>query len=397
MKIVCFLPHKIVGGVEQRVIRYANRFHSLGHSTTLVLLKIKQIKPQQDLPLNLFTGEIVHFESSLFENQYHVVKRLSNLIKSKKCDVIWINGETMSMNAASLMRKDGGPLIIYHISGDSPHYLNMIKTYSPVIDLIISFNKSLRDKISGITENVNHILYLPFGIQAPAQYIPKDISREIRLVYAGKISYGIKNVQSIIPLLINLESKHINYKLDIIGDGESRADLESQVTKLNLHDKVKFWGYLEYTEAQKVLSQAHIILLFSITEGLPNAVIEGMSHGLVPIVKNANWVNTVINNNENGFIFSAEEEAADIIKQLSNDKDKYNKISYNAYHTTRNNFNFDESVRQYLDIFEQTRNSYEKKRVRASIPVRYSRLDKWFIPNWVTIGARKLVGKISAT
>jgi len=83
--------------------------------------------------------------------------------------------------------------------------------------------------------------------------------------------------------------KSKKYKLILTGDGERRVHLEDLTVKLNIHDHVKFVGFVSTREAKELMQNADVFVHHSITpqngdqEGIPNAIIEAMAMEL-PII-----------------------------------------------------------------------------------------------------------------
>ncbi len=85
------------------------------------------------------------------------------------------------------------------------------------------------------------------------------------------------------------EARLARLTLDLVGDGELRAELERRVDELNLGSRVRFHGPQTEDEVRSMLGQADMFVLPSIVardgqmEGLPVALIEALASGL-PVV-----------------------------------------------------------------------------------------------------------------
>lgn len=90
---------------------------------------------------------------------------------------------------------------------------------------------------------------------------------------------GVEDLIQSFPQLLNF----LISQLLIIGDGPLRSKLESLVKKLDLEDKVKFLGKLDFKETQKYYSIADIFCRPSLSEGFGNVFIEAMAAG-VPVI-----------------------------------------------------------------------------------------------------------------
>jgi len=108
-----------------------------------------------------------------------------------------------------------------------------------------------------------------------------------------------KGQHSLIEAFSKLEDK--TWKLQIIGDGPLRNELKKQAVKLDCAERVEFLGFQK--EVDFYLSKAQIFALTSVIEGYPNALIEGMAHGLAPISFDCNaGPSDIIENGVNGFL-----------------------------------------------------------------------------------------------
>jgi glycosyltransferase involved in cell wall biosynthesis len=83
--------------------------------------------------------------------------------------------------------------------------------------------------------------------------------------------------------------RHGDARLVIVGDGRSRAGLESLTRKLGLEPRVRFLGFVE--DVRPYLATATGLLLASQREGLPRSVMEAMALE-VPVIVSAARGNT---------------------------------------------------------------------------------------------------------
>jgi glycosyltransferase involved in cell wall biosynthesis len=101
------------------------------------------------------------------------------------------------------------------------------------------------------------------------------------LVLIGSLSQLYKSPDILIDAVALCRTKGHKLKLNIIGDGKFRPQLEEQVARLGLNDSVVFMGQLPAGAAVRdELLKADLFILPSRTEGLPRAMIEAMACGL---------------------------------------------------------------------------------------------------------------------
>lgn len=100
------------------------------------------------------------------------------------------------------------------------------------------------------------------------------------------VSVGsLANLHKALDVLIRAIAICVRQGLDIhlvlVGDGECRPRLETQVGALGLHDRVTFRGQVPPGDAVRAqLDQADLFVLPSRAEGLPRAMVEAMGRGL---------------------------------------------------------------------------------------------------------------------
>ncbi len=88
-----------------------------------------------------------------------------------------------------------------------------------------------------------------------------------------------------------VHERGIDLRLEIVGDGRHRPELESLASRLDLDDRVRFHGELPAGEVVRdLLDRADVFVMPSLTEGLPRALIEAMARGLPCIGSDAGGI-----------------------------------------------------------------------------------------------------------
>jgi glycosyltransferase involved in cell wall biosynthesis len=99
------------------------------------------------------------------------------------------------------------------------------------------------------------------------------------VVATGRLS-KLKDFATLIRAFGTIKSK-INARLVIMGEGELRSDLERLIAEQSLEQLVLLPGFVDNPFA--VMKQADLFVLSSISEGLPNALIQAMACG-IPVI-----------------------------------------------------------------------------------------------------------------
>jgi len=100
------------------------------------------------------------------------------------------------------------------------------------------------------------------------------------------------------------------FLLSIAGEGGETAAVRARVEEKGLSDLVRIEGLLEGERRLAALEKAHIFVLPSHTEGLPNAMIEAMATGLPVVVTPVGSIPDVVVDGTNGLLVRPHDSAA---------------------------------------------------------------------------------------
>ncbi|PYJ80020.1 MAG: hypothetical protein DME22_24615, partial [Verrucomicrobia bacterium] len=111
----------------------------------------------------------------------------------------------------------------------------------------------------------------------------KRLGTPVQLLFVGRLE-SAKGVGICLEILAQLDKAGIAARLDLIGDGEERHQLEQKARDLNVFSNAKFHGGLPRAALGRFYGQAHFILLpTTCSEGWPKVLSEAMAYGAVPI------------------------------------------------------------------------------------------------------------------
>jgi glycosyltransferase involved in cell wall biosynthesis len=97
-------------------------------------------------------------------------------------------------------------------------------------------------------------------------------------------------------------------RLTILGDGPCREELEALSSRLGQDGRVVFAGPV--TDVTPYLREADVYLSTSLSEGMSNALLEAMSHAVVPVVSRVSGVADVVQEGVTGLVFPPGDESA---------------------------------------------------------------------------------------
>jgi glycosyltransferase involved in cell wall biosynthesis len=92
------------------------------------------------------------------------------------------------------------------------------------------------------------------------------------------------------------------FKLIIAGDGSAMAETRRKLNDPRLGSVVELLGWIDSDAKVERLRRAHLLVLPSYMEGMPNAIIEAMATGLPVVATDVGAVVDVVSDGVNGFL-----------------------------------------------------------------------------------------------
>jgi colanic acid/amylovoran biosynthesis glycosyltransferase len=99
-----------------------------------------------------------------------------------------------------------------------------------------------------------------------------------RLVCVGRLA-GQKAHHLLLQAVALLREEGIAFELVLIGDGPLRGDIERLIDRLGLGTHVRITGYISSEEVRREILEARALVLSSLAEGLPVAIMEALALG----------------------------------------------------------------------------------------------------------------------
>jgi glycosyltransferase involved in cell wall biosynthesis len=153
---------------------------------------------------------------------------------------------------------------------------------------IVALTPRLRDDlVRSYGADPNRIVLIPNGV-APRPFeaaarSPRGKAERLELGFLGRLEHKQKGVMHIPPIVRTLRSLGVEFRLRIAGKGKHRQDMERALSKEIGDGIVEFVGSIGPAEVPAFLAATDIFLFTSHFEGCPNALLEAMMAGAVPV------------------------------------------------------------------------------------------------------------------
>ena len=182
-----------------------------------------------------------------------------------------------------------------------------------------------------------------------------NLDKKNKIIFIGQLTY-LKGVQYLIKSVAELKKQYSDINLTIIGDGDYKKDLQDLIKKKNLQDRCFFKGSVDQSEIINEMENSLVLVLPSLTEGLPRVIIEAMACGLPVIGTKVGGIPELIADNENGFLISPKnsDELEEKIKYFLENKEKAMSMGGLGKKYILENFSTEKYINNYQQMIKDT-------------------------------------------
>ncbi len=192
------------------------------------------------------------------------------------------------------------------------------------------------------------IVYIPNGIPREFFTTKKIQKEENKLLFLGRIS-PIKNLKTPINALKQIPK----IEFEIVGPKEQDyyQELIKLIKKLNLEKRITFSEPIyKISEKIKKLDSCKIFILPSLSEGMPQSLIEAMARGKIVIASNNQGNADLIQDGKNGLLFETHNTQQLISKVTKAINQNNESIKIQAKKSVEK-FNWDKLIKKLEDLF----------------------------------------------
>ncbi len=380
MRILIFCPYypPHIGGLETHADEFNKYLSQKEVGITVYTPRLPKEAPEKEIRHN--NVNIIRFPAFEIIPNYPLPKfwtikfwKLFFSLFNEKFDIIisrtrFFNTSLLALNYAKIKKekwihiehgsdfvKSGGKLTV-HIAKIYDYTLG--KLVLKTADKVIANSNASAKFCKKIARDINcKVIYR--GIQTEKILsVSEDIelknkySDKIKISFLGRLFDG-KGTSDLISALAKISSP--NYICFIMGDGPERKNLENQAKKLEISDKIIFFGFLDFESYIKILKISDIFVNPSYTEGMPTTVSEASLCRNAIIATNVGGTAEIITDSKSGFLIKPRDVKmlTKKLEILMNDENLRKKLGENAYQEVIGKFDWNKSIDKYLKIFSE--------------------------------------------
>lgn len=163
-----------------------------------------------------------------------------------------------------------------------------------------------------------------------------------------------KNVDTLIDALEILRGRGIDARLQIVGDGDQHAALQTKTRAQNLDAVVEFLGARPQAELSALYAHCDAFVLPSVREGMGLVLAEALLCGAPVIATNSGGVADIVRAGETGLLFPERDAhaLADALEQYARDSQYAARLAENGRAFVLQHFSPERVAEQFLLTYE---------------------------------------------
>jgi len=229
----------------------------------------------------------------------------------------------------------------------------LTKAEQAKISAVIPVSTILYNKIEHFKDSVL-VKRIPYGAPVPLSKAKFPKKGPFKLAYVGRIVKKQKNIDTVTKAFCEIAIHNPDIEANIYGSGPDEGIVNDILKHYGNPTNVFFNGNLSSEKVEEKLLASHIFVLMSDFEGIPVALMEAMSCGVVPICKRIeSGIPELIVNSKTGFFIDDIEDLISKVILLKNTPEAWEKMSNNARNLIEKSFSTDNNNTEWFKLLQE--------------------------------------------
>lgn len=172
-----------------------------------------------------------------------------------------------------------------------------------------------------------------------------------RIIFAGRFVTQ-KNPIQLVQSLGDIQD--LPWKAALVGDGALKPDVEKEIERLGLRDRVDLPGWLTPSEVIDWFRESDILFMPSLSEGLPVVGVQAMAMGLAVVASKSGGFIDLVEPGKNGYLFDAYDRQgySNALRELLQDQLLLLNMKQNSRRMSAA-FDLGYIIKRYQDLFTE--------------------------------------------
>lgn len=248
-------------------------------------------------------------------------------------------------------------LVVGVAHADEPLHHDHVARLGEHWDAVVCVSRTVADRVrERLPGLAPRLVVIRNGIEMPAAYPgERTFDGPLRLVYHGAFKQQQKRILDFPELLRTIRRKGVDASLTLIGSGPDEMKLREAGRDLIAEGTLVVEPPVPNEILKQRLSAFDVYLLNSEFEGMPQALLEAMSRGCVPVISDVSGgAREIVRDRENGYVVGLGdfEAFAERLTRLDGDRARLASMSRRAFETLGElGIRLEQMARSYDELF----------------------------------------------
>lgn len=172
----------------------------------------------------------------------------------------------------------------------------MVKKVLKKSKFVSADSENMINKIHELNPATQTVKFI-FGIDPIEPKEKKDV------VYSNRLHNPLYRIDEVIQLFAHFNANHTNWKLIVAGNGSETEKLKELSKTLGINHSVEFVGFVDKSTNEEYYATSKVYISIPESDGTAVSLLEAMSAGCIPIVRDLPVAHEWITNGENGILY----------------------------------------------------------------------------------------------
>lgn len=223
----------------------------------------------------------------------------------------------------------------------------------------------------------------------------------LHLLYSGRLEDVQKNVMMLPRLARQLRARGVPFRLTVVGGGPDREALVAAAQRAGVEGCLQLRASVPNAELPDLYRSADVFILPSRFEGCPNALLEAMACGCIPVVSHLRGsTDRIVEDGVSGLLCRVDDVAqfSDRVGRLAADEGLRSRLREGALARVAAQFTLSQMVARYASVLEELAGSPDRRLPalsldRYDVPATLRRGWRAYVPDGLKKRARTLLGR----